>query len=210
MSDKSLPTNLRRIIKLATPSSLSAVLCLVASLIVSLGALFLNRFRANSLGIEGSYHQTQQTLASSHLVGSIFQSRIVNDLPLIVFWAVIGTIVYIFAADIIKAFRNSVDLVEELDYAHVNKSRLITDQLVRLGIRILVLVVWLPYIDLFFNSIMPYAIRIAILASTAGNVIQVILHVLLSVAIGAIAFHLNVIFLRLLFLKPRLFSNVIE
>jgi hypothetical protein len=210
MLDKSIPTNLRRIIKLATPSSLSAVLCVVASLFISLGALFLNRFRSNALGIQGSYHQTQQTLANSHLVGSIFQNQILNDLPLIVFWAVVGVIVYIFAIDIIKTFRNSLDLVEELDYAHVNKHRLITDIVGRLGIRVIVLAIWLPYILLFFDSLMPYSIRIAIIASTSSNIIAVILHMLISVTIGSLAFHINVIFLRLVFLKPRLFSNAIE
>lgn len=210
MPNKAIPKNLRRISKLLTPSSLSAVLCLVSSLFISLGALFLNRFRSNSLGIQGSYRQTQQSLESSHLVGTIFQNQIINDLPLIIFWAIIGGVVYVFAVDIIKAFRNSVDLVEELDYAHVNKRRLLTDQLVRLGVRLLVILVWLPYIDVFFNSIMPYAIRVAIIASSAGNIIQVIIHMLLSVAIGTVALHINVIFSRLLFLKPRLFSNTIE
>lgn len=200
----------KRAIELLTPSALSSVLCLVTSLVLSVGAILLNRFNASSLDVEYKFYQSQKALNANHLGGTLLQNNLVQDLPLLFFWALVGVLVYLIALDIVKSFSSAIDLRKQLDYVNARRHSLVKSFIVQMVVRLVAIAIWLPYLILFFHHILPYCLRTAIMATSSSHILSVIGDVLLSVLVGTIAIHINLILMRLLFLKPRLFSNLLD
>lgn len=192
------------------PSSISSVFCVVVSLILTLGVIFINRYNSSSLRLEYQYYQAHRTISNSSLTGSITQNQIVTNLPLIIFWLLVGVIIYIASVDIIKGIRSAVELRKELNYVNVHRVQLIRDTTVRIFLRLLVVAIWLPYLIIFFHHIIPYSVKVAILATTASNALHVAGYVVLSLAITAVAIHINLILFRLLLQRPRVISSTLD
>ncbi len=199
----------REIAKLLTPSALSAVLCVVAGIALSLSVIFINRYRSSSLQLQYQYYQSHHTVSNSNLTGSILNNPFIKNLPLIAFWAVVGVVVYLIAVDVIKALSSAIELRKELDYVHVHRKLLISNIFIQFGIRLAVIVVSLPYLSFFFNSVVPYCVKLSILATSVSSTLMVAVYVIASVLIFSVALHVVVVLGRLLFLKARLFTYAI-
>jgi hypothetical protein len=196
----------KEIVDLLTPSPMSSVICVVAGIVLSVGVIFINRYRSSSLQLQYQYYQAHHTVSNSILSGSILDNSIIKELPLIAFWAIVGVVVYLIAADIVKALNSAIELRKELDYVHVHRKLLISNILIQFAIRVAVLIVSLPYLIFFFHRILPYCVKLSILATDASNAFGVAIYVLSSVIIFAATLHVLVILVRLLFLKARLFT----
>ena len=198
--------NLKKVISLVTPSSISALICIVVSLLFGLSVILVNRYQASSLRLEYLFYQKHRAPSSNHLVGNLLSNHFLNDLPLLIFWALIGVVIYLIAADIVRTVISANELREEMAYVHVNRSTLLRTVLEQLIIRVIVLAIWIPYIQFFFHTILPYGVSAAIVAS-GGTLVTIPSYLVLSVLVIAAGLHVNLVLLRLLFLRPRLFSS---
>ncbi len=198
--------------RLLTPSWLSGLVVVVASLAIVFGAI-------GELHYSGS--AWQQLLAAQHGAGkplsvnsqtlsnNITASTFVSIVPLLIFWAGIGLIVYWFAAGIVGAFQNLIDLKQEMNYVHANRNVLIRQSIIHLLVRLIVLVVWIVYIRYSLHFLLPYVIAMAYAGGGLGW-LKDSAYIAGAVGVSIVGLHLHSVMLRLLLLKPRLFGQPVK
>jgi hypothetical protein len=198
---------------LLSPSWLSGLvavtlaICLVALTIASI------HYKGSTLQIQVQNFQDQRsqaTAANYNGIDNPTHGRLVEDLPLIAFWSLLGLVVYMFAENIVTGLQHLNQLRDSLTYVHADRHKTLIEAVERLAIRVAVLAIWLPYIVFFFHEVIPYCITTAEAAGaqslsmfTAGG------YVLLAISVFFVTTHLHAILLRLLLLKPRAFSSVV-
>jgi hypothetical protein len=201
-----LKNTTQNIATVLTPSILSGTITAIAGftvvavpVIASYGHdsfVFQSLFAARDLSTP-TYHQITDKMA---------QNAAVSNAPLILFWAAVGLIVYMIAAEIVKSFGDGANLIKELDYVNVKRSDIIRSEAQKLLYRAGVLIAWLVYLRVFIKMLIPYAIAMAYAARLNGLVIDT-LQVAGALGLVFIGIHLQVVFLRLLLLKTRVFNR---
>lgn len=196
---------------LLLPSWLSGTIAVFLSLIFSVGTILLAIYQTSSIRVDYLEYQAAQLSNSYQEINNrLAENNFISNLPLLVFWSIVGLVVYLFAANLFAAIHSTAELNSELhDYVHVDSSKLIFSAFFHLAIRLVVLAVWTVYIFFFFRHVVPYCTAAAIAGSGHLGFIQNCVYELLAVALMAAAIHVHTIMLRLLLLKPRVFSNAL-
>jgi hypothetical protein len=199
-------TSRQHLAAVITPSILSGVVTGVISVLVTGfavvasygkdGVLQQGLFAANNLSAP-TYHQITDNLA---------QNTAASNVPLFIFWAAVGLIVYLFAINIVTAFSSGVLLEEELNYVNSQRSKLIHFEIMVALIRAAILVGWLVYVQVFMKLLLPYALAAAH-AARLNNMLSGLIQVGLAALTLFIGIHLQLVFLRLLLLKTRVFAD---
>ncbi len=180
---------------LITPSALSAVVTIVLALGVIVSAYVRTQGTNGALaeGLHGLnyilgpiYHRLTDVLARNTLL---------SNLPLLLFWSVVGALVYLIAVRLYVAISNTADLEKTFTYANVRRDSLIESLLLSFGLRLVAFFGWLIYCALLFKTILPRIIAVGSLG-----------HLGLSLLLVAAAVHVHVIFVRLIALRTRIFS----
>ncbi len=130
---------------------------------------------------------------------------IISDIPLLIFWAGVGLIVYSLAANIVNALRGAVDLEEELHYVNLDKHELLKQAIERLLIRVVILFLWLAFINFTAHFILPYVIGLARVSTNDRGLLVSFSYPLAAIIFMTLSIHLHTIMLRLLLFKPRVF-----
>ncbi len=175
----------KKIVELISPSSISAIFCVVSSLVINLGVIFINRYRPGRLGLNNLTNKQHLTLRGNYLIGSLTQNIWVKRLPMICFYLLVFTLIYLIAYDFKKFSNFKLKILK------------------RASLRAVVLAIWSPYLLYFFNNILAYVAKIDIVSTTASNVYAIIAYILLSIIITSVALHMQIILFRLLNLKSR-------
>jgi len=191
---------------LLTPSWLSGIISAVAGIAVAVVPITLSHYRGSGVEFEYlQYHSGQSSFSAvSH---GLLSNSVVANLPLIIFWALLGLVVYQFAMSTFRAIQNAAEVTAQLTYVHASRSKLMALALTHLLIRLGVAVLWLPYILVFFHQLLPYCISAALAGSAEISTVNGPLYIGLAVVVMTAAVHLHVVLLRLLLLKPRLFTS---
>ncbi len=197
MLDKKQFLTYRSLTNLLSPSALSAVFCVVASLAISITVIFINRFKPTILSLSSSNFNKGISITNSRLNGTLIGNDLIKDVAPVFLSLIIAAIIYLLAYDIYQAI--------ELHKKHGSSLKTLLKKIaINFILRLIALVVWLPYLNLFFRLILPFSVRIALLTTSASNVLVIASDIILAVIIVSIATHINVILCRLFFLKPRL------
>jgi len=195
---------------LITPSWLSSIIDFLFSLAVILGTTVLSRYQGSSIRNDYLQYLNDNHDSIYRSVNSgILANPIVSNLPLLIFWALVGLIVYLFAANIVAAIRSTAALKDELEYTNVDRHSLLWQAGGHLLIRIIVLVVWLLYLQFFFHHVVPYCVAATLAGLSQLPNLVGIGYIVLAFLVLLVTMHLNTILLRLLLLKPRLFSKAL-
>lgn len=189
MSDKKSANLIYKFIELISPSTISSIFCVVISIVIDLGVLFLNRYRPGRLELSSA--SSHLTIKNSHLVGTLTDDRWVKDLPHLFLYLSILLLIYFAVFELVEVINSELKAIKFIWH---------------LLERVVVVIVWYPYLLFFFNNILPYVAKIAIVSTSASNVFLIVCYVIFSIAITSIAVHINIILLRLLSLKTRIFS----
>lgn len=191
------------------PSTSSAIFSVIAGVILSLGVIFLTRYKSSSISKGYLAYQSGHHLTLGFLNKSIFATGILGNSLIFAFWLVAGILVYVLAVDIIKGLKSTIETEQELTYVHLNRSAFLKYTLTRLFIRLITIIVWAVYIYEFIHKILPFAIYLSIVASGSGSITHMPVYVISGIAIVALAVHIHLILLRLVLLRPRVFNNQI-
>ena len=184
-------------ILLVTPSALSAAVTVVLALGILVSALVRRHDTTNALaeGLQGFqltfaplYHQLTDVLSHNTLL---------SNLPLLLFWSVVGAVVYLVAVRLYVAFSDTADLEKTFTYANVRRDSLVETLLVSFGLRLVALFGWLIYCAFLFKTIFPRIIAVGNLG-----------HLVVSLLLVTVAVHIHVIFVRLITLRTRIFSAI--
>ncbi|MDB5168894.1 MAG: hypothetical protein JWO41_250 [Candidatus Saccharibacteria bacterium] len=205
--------NHRLIGYLFTPSWLSAIFCVTVGLLVTAATIVSLQFRGSSLKLlyenyQETHATTVQPLGST---GQVYQTdglhMLISNAPLLVFWALVGIVVYLLAINVVGALQKARELNLELEFTNGNRRRLLKTVFLHFAVRCLVVAVWLPYIYFFLHHVIPYVLTAAI----AGGLLTLdgALDAFLAFAVMAAALHVHIFLLRVLLLRPRVLSRVL-
>ncbi len=198
---------------LLSPSWLSGFVAMVASLALVSGASVLLHYNGSSwqLLLTGQRHQVGAIETNFVDFEHKFDTNVlISNLPLFIFWAGIGIIVYYLILAVINALRSVAELEEEMKYVHADRHILLRQALLHLFVRISSLVVWIFYVRFTLHLLLPYTIALSYAGSGDSGWLYDILYLISAVALGAITLHVHTVLLRLLVLKPRIFGQDIK
>ncbi|HET9174446.1 MAG TPA: hypothetical protein VFN56_04155 [Candidatus Saccharimonadales bacterium] len=190
---------------LLAPSWLSGLVVVAASGIVTIGTIVLSNYQGSTLQQQLFEARAGQSTASvlgiQTITDNLAQNRIVNNLPLFLFWAGLGVIVYLFVVAIWNSISTAAKLREEMNYVHASRHALMLQEAQHTIFRLIVLGVWLIYVRVFLRALLPYGLAAA---HTAVHLsVRTVGYGLLSFVVIALALHVHVILLRLVLLRLR-------
>ncbi len=194
---------------LLLPSWFSAAVAVIVGLLVGIGTVVLTHYQSSTFRLELLNTQVSQPTAYQSLTDRILSNNFISNLPLLLFWTLVGLVVYLFTSNILAAIRSTAELKSELEYVHVNRHSLLVTAAEHLLVRLVVLVIWVFFIVFFFNHVLPYCVAAALAGSGSQGSLLNVSYVLLSIVIMTAAVHLHTIFFRLLLLRPRIFSSAV-
>lgn len=193
---------------LLTPSWLSTLIVLTAATGITGGVIAISHFSGSDIqALYSSYqaNKAQQGLLESYRTDKLH--AIISAAPLMVFWSLIGLVVYLLATNIVGSIKQAGEMKNELDYVNIDRTQLLRTAGLHFLVRVIVMAVWLPYIFFFFHHVLPYVIT----AATVGALLTIdnILYIALAIFVMSFALHIHVILLRLLLLRPRIMSRAL-
>lgn len=196
--------------QLLTPSWVVNFVGITLAILVTAGTIILSQYQGSELRrqiFEVNSSGAVSTDIYDNITNNIANNSFLNALPLLIVWACVGLVVYYFAAAIIRALGEAVELHDELDYVHVSREALMREALMHLGLRALVVLVWFIFIKVSLSVLVPYALAAANIASQSWSFDSAGYALLAVVVIYAVVYA-HAVFLRLISLRPRLFGAV--
>lgn len=193
---------------LLKPSWLSGLIAVVVSLVIVVGTVAMIHYNGSSWQLLLS-HQQHHTVESNSVAfeQQVTKNVFVSNLPLLVFWAGVGMIVYSFIIALSDVFRNVLELKEEMHYVHANRKRLLRQAVLHLVLRATFLAVWVACVHYTIHVLLPYIIALAYAGSGDIGWLYNSTYLVGALIISAISLHLHTVLLRLVLLKPRLFGQ---
>lgn len=195
---------------LLRPSWLSGLLTVVISLGVVIGAAALLYYNGSSwqqLISEQRHTSSEVTNNLTAFETKVNSNPFVSSLPLLIFWAGVGVIVYSFIIAIMEMFHNALELKQEMRYIHANRPLLLRQALLHLLLRGIFLSAWVFFVSATLHTILPYVIALTYAGSGNLGWLYNSTYLIGAILVSMICLHLHTVLLRLLALKPRLFGQ---
>ena len=196
-----------------SPSWLSGLIAVITGLVVAGGMVLI--FTASSSQIQEQLIVWQHP-TSTHKLTTPDQVLKENDKqtlqgswPLLIFWSILGLVVYAVATTIIKSIGNAEAFRESLGYVHAKKLSMLAGAALSITFRLVVIGLWALFAVMFFKRVIPYSITAA--HASAADVASVygITYALLSFLAISLSLHLHTVLMRLSLGKARLFNSVV-
>ena len=207
-----MQNSLKQIWQVLTPSWFSGLVAATTSLIAVVGTIVVTNYEVSSLKQQifeaknsgGPVPGFDYQAITSHLA----QNQLISNLPLFLFWAALGVVVYLLATSLWGWLAGAEELREEMDYVNAPKKWIVRTILVHLLVRLVVVLVWVAYLELFLKVLLPYVLAAAHVAATNLVSVSGLGYGLLAIIVGFVAVHVHVVLLRLLVLKVRVFGGI--
>jgi hypothetical protein len=203
----------KRTMELFEPSWLSGLFAVLAALVITFGIILIFSFNNNIIkqqliGLQNTQSsQPTLTLPGQSPPGTT-TSSLQNTWPLLGFWAVVGLMAYV----IIELFFNTLhefrQFNNELRYVHVKRRSIVKNTIISFLFRVCMAIVWLVFLDIFFRRIIPFSILSSHASASNLPKLSGILDGCMSIVLIVFGVHVNVVFLRLVLRRPRIFSSV--
>lgn len=193
---------LRLLGTLLKPSYLSGTIAVLSTLLIIGSALLARAFWSS-----GWLPDTLRTVSASN--NQLFQNKTgdgsspFNVVLLFLFWACVGLTVYFIVIGIAHAAAEAKELEQEMTFVHGNRKQIIKNFAERLLTRIVGLVLAFVAVALYLKNLVPYGVTTARGVTTSPWSIALV--VLAAVSL-LVMMHLITVLLRLVALRPRLFS----
>lgn len=192
--------------KLLRPSYSSGFLAVLSTLII-VGSAFVSKLYLSA----GWLADTLRTISDSDTAlleqHSGDGSSPFNVVLLFMFWSFVGLGVYFIVIGIASGIKEGKEISDELNYVHTNRVKIIQTFFERLAIRAVGLVLLFVIVSLYLKRMIPFSIEsVRAVNSDFRSIVT-----LLIAIIGLLTMvHLTAILLRMIALRPRLFSAEIE
>ena len=198
--------------QLLTPSWLSGLISVTASLAIVITSVAIMHYNGSSIQFLRQTESSKQSLIAQNsdtVDSNLEDSWFISDIPLLVFWAGIGLLVYLLLIQIVRAFTRVIDLEHSLDYVHVNRQQLIRQALLKFAARAVILVIWFLYIQFTIHVLIPYVVALAYAASGELGWLTDAVYLLVATLLMIITIHIHTVMLRLLLLRPRAIGEAV-
>jgi len=203
------PEDSRQIGLLLRPSWLSGLVAIVVGLIISVGVVVSFEVHNSLLQQHLVSYQDkpqpaltapgQSAPASSH-------SALASTWPLFLVWSLVGFLVYMMVASIVRFASEAEDLRESLDYVNARPQSVIAATAEHALLRVVAGILLVSFTVAMWKQIIPYSITTSLagvsnLASLDGG-----FYALLSFLLIAVSLHVETILLRMSLARARVFS----
>lgn len=200
--------------QLLAPSWLSAMLAIVAGLVITLGVLLAFSFNTSAIQRQLVSWQQSQPAKPERPLTTPDQTVHTNkrptpkdSWPLLVVWAGVGLLVYALTAAIIHSASDAEALRESMGYVNARPGEQLRTAFGHLFLRGIALAILVALVYLFFKQVIPYSITAAHagaveLPSASGG-----FYALLAFLIIVVSIQLQTVFLRLATGRVRVFSG---
>lgn len=189
------------------PSMLSTVGCLLLGVAFSAYIVLSTNLDKSPIRAQYIFYQNHHHLSVGHLHFLLSQNRFFSTLPLFIFWAFVGVLVYVIAFHLVMWIRKAVDTADEIHYVNANKEALIESAAVVIVFRIVFAIALIVYWHYFFNDLLPLSVNESIMASNQTSNYISAGYMLASTVYTALALYVFVVLARLLLLKTRVFGD---
>ncbi len=192
--------------KLVKPSYLSGTIAALSTLLIVGSALISKAYLSS-----GWLADTLKTIASSD--NQLFKNRTgsgdspINVVLLFMFWAGIGLAVYFLVIGIAHAANEAKELEQEMNFVHSNKQAIIHNFVQKLAARLTGLVLLFGTVSLYLKMLVPHSLET--IHDTTNQPKSILTAVLITLALLLVV-HLIAVLLRVIALRPRLFSAEID
>lgn len=207
-----MQNTLKQIWQILTPSWFSGLIAATVSLVAVVGTIVITNYEVSGLRQElfeaKSGGATVQGFDYQAITSHLSQNQLISNLPLFLFWAGLGMVVYLLATSLWGSLANAEELREEMDYVNAPKQWILRTILVHLAVRLVLVLVWVVYLRLSLKVFLPYVLAAAHVAATSLPSASGIGYGLLACMVGFAALHVHVVLLRLLLLKVRAFGGM--
>jgi hypothetical protein len=191
---------------LLQPSYLSATIA-VATTLVAIGTVVLARLYLST----GWLADSLRTIASSdqHLFsqGANDGGSPFNTVLLFLFWAGIGLVVYFIVIGFVQMISEIRELEQEMNYVHTNRRSALLNYLERLVARCIGLGLLFITAAIYLKLLLPFVLSAL---SVAEFTLSDLLASCFAILFLLIVTHLLAVLLRVVALRPRLFTAEIE
>ena len=192
-----------------SPSPLSFVLSSLFAGLVLLGASwhYLQTLSFFETYLSGHYGFSSLLSELNTALSGLFSSNLSYNIAVICFAILFGLGVYALVASWRHMLYSAHTTFDEVGFADQRSKRLIQKSLeLRIGLRAVSAFVWLGYAFFFFNDIIPYCASFITEVSQPEAALASVRN-LLAFLLLVLSVHIHVIFIRLIVLRPRLFSD---
>jgi hypothetical protein len=196
-----------RILKhLLQPSYLSATIAVLTTLI-AIGSGVVSRLYLSTGWLADVLrtvtNSDQQVFSSSTSDGG----SPLNAVLLFVFWSCVGLSVYFLVIGLVQAVREVRQLEQEMTFVHTNRRIILQTFFFRLITRVAGLVLVFVTAAIYLKTILPYGLTaVAAVELSFGGILTIVL----ATSISLVTIHLLAVLLRIVALRPRLFTAEIE
>lgn len=191
------------------PSWLSGLVIICAGLIVSIGSIITFSLSHSSFKQELLSWQQSRTHAALPLIGQSTQTvnpTIQNTWPLILLWALVGLVIYVIAASIVRLILQIIEFRKELDYVHANRRSMVRTTVEHIFMRLIAAILLISLGLLFIDRILPFAVSESSTAQAHLLSVHGGWFAFASFALTALTFYVGSVLLRLTFGKSRITS----
>ena len=206
-----MQNTLKQIWVLVQPSWLSGLVAGFLSLGVVVATIVISNFQGSSLQQEifevKAGHASDSVINFKAVTDNLASNSFISNLPLFLFWAALGVIVYLFATSLWGGLSKAEELREELEYVNAPREKLLKEGFISMLIRMLCLGLWIGYLEVFLKVLLPYALAAAHIAAVNLTSLTGIGYVLLALAVLFVALQIHTVFMRLVWLRLRVFGR---
>ncbi|MHB1864881.1 MAG: hypothetical protein ACYCPS_01800 [Candidatus Saccharimonadales bacterium] len=195
------------ILKVVEPSLFSSAIVIIATVIFSVIA-YIASIRPSSSFLNQSFYYFHNEAATNYasITNKLSSVKIINDMPLIIFWLLAGTIVYIIVIDSYRGVSNAVKLAEEWNYKNIKKDQFLKELVIHSILRILSLILLYVFMKIVISKVIPLDLEAIHKLSTAHSLSNIV-GVLLTTLLLVIMLHVITVLIRLVLLRLRVFAK---
>jgi hypothetical protein len=193
------------------PSWLSGLISLLVGVTVIVSTILLTRVgntvQQSLLGLHNVYNASSVGRSVETVTNNFAQNSDLNNVLLFLMWGSVGLLVYSIVQGVAKELHDADRLLRELEEVPASRSSILHDLFLRAIIRLVSLACWWILLRFTIYELFPYTIAAAHISAlnpaNAGDWTQTLL-----AGLGCmLAMHGLTIFLRLTFLRARLFGG---
>ena len=206
--------NLKRLGILLTPSLLSGCVVVILSVLILLGATWSYSVGSGTLydilfGKNSSVELISNSRsAMSAFANTVFGNTTLNKILYFAFWMLVGLFVYVVLFALIRGGETAVRDAQEATYTNVKKLDLFKSILVKAGLHLAVIAALVIYWIFFVEILFPFSILAARIGLSELPYIMGLVYSPLSLFIMVLSIHINIVFMRLLLLRVRIYDSV--
>jgi len=195
---------------LVLPSWLSGFLSVTISVLLIGLTVALTHFgdtvRQSLLGLQ--HVSTQSSIGTKAIMVSdnFAGNAALNNILIFLLWGSVGLMVFSIVRGLLAEIRRANSVIQELNYVNADRRNILHDAFIREVIKIVAFILFWVLLRYAIYTIAPYTIAVARTLAVQPTVLPTWWRIVYAALLCVLTLHILTVLLRLMFLRPRIFS----